>query len=58
MTTETDNFVLDHLRAICADSADTKRDMRYVKARLASIESLSLLCTMTKPAKANNRRPC
>ncbi|MBF0554732.1 MAG: hypothetical protein HQK96_09305 [Nitrospirae bacterium] len=39
MTTETDNLVREHLRAICSDVADVKRDMRDVKARLASIES-------------------
>jgi hypothetical protein len=39
MTTEIDGLVLEHLRAIRADSADTRRDIRDVKARFASIES-------------------
>ena len=36
---DTDNLVLEHLRALRADSADLKSDLRDVKARLASIES-------------------
>lgn len=39
MTADIDNLVLEHLRAIRADSADMKRDLRDVKARLSSIES-------------------
>lgn len=39
MTAETENLVLEHLRAIRADIADVKRDTRDMKARLASIES-------------------
>jgi hypothetical protein len=37
--TDTDNIILEHLRALRADSADVKSDLREVKARLASIES-------------------
>jgi hypothetical protein len=40
-----DNPVLEHLRALRADVADMKNDMRDVKARLASIESIPTLCT-------------
>jgi phage shock protein A len=36
---DTDNIILEHLRALRADSADVKNDLRDVKARLASIES-------------------
>lgn len=39
MTAETENLVLEHLRAIRSDIADIKRDSRDTKARLASIES-------------------
>jgi hypothetical protein len=39
MTKPSDNIVLEHLRAIRADTLDLKGDLRDVKARLASIES-------------------
>jgi hypothetical protein len=36
---DTDNIILEHLRALRADTGDLKSDLRDVKARLASIES-------------------
>jgi predicted nuclease with TOPRIM domain len=37
--TDTDNIILEHLRALRADLAELKNDMRDVKARLGSIEN-------------------
>lgn len=39
MTEQTENLVLEHLRAIRLDIADLKNGSRDIKARLASIES-------------------
>jgi predicted nuclease with TOPRIM domain len=36
---ETDNIILEHLRALRSDLAELKNDMRDVKARLGSIEN-------------------
>lgn len=35
----TDNIVIEHLRAVRGDLAELKNDMRDVKARLGSIEN-------------------
>jgi len=39
MSNQPENLVLDHLRAIRADTAELKGNVRDVKALLASIES-------------------
>lgn len=39
MTDNTENLVLEHLRALRLDVSGIKSDLRDVKARLASIES-------------------
>jgi len=39
MNTTTDSLVLEHLRAIRADTTDIKSEIRDIKARIASIES-------------------
>jgi septal ring factor EnvC (AmiA/AmiB activator) len=39
MAGETENLVLEHLRAIRADIADVKRDMREFRERLGHIEN-------------------
>jgi hypothetical protein len=38
-----DNIILEHLHALRADVAGMKNDLRDVKARLASIESIPTL---------------
>jgi hypothetical protein len=37
--TDTENLVLDHLRNIRGDTSELKRDVREIKALLASIET-------------------
>ena len=39
MTNEIENLILEHLRAMRADTASVKADVRDIKARLASIET-------------------
>ena len=39
MNESVENLVLEHLRAIRADSADMRFDMREVKSRLGTIET-------------------
>jgi hypothetical protein len=50
-----DNLILEHLRALRVDSGDLKRDLRDVKARLASIESY--IATPLKGARVSSARP-
>jgi phage shock protein A len=39
MTNDTENLILEHLRAMRADIGTLKTDTRDIKARLASIET-------------------
>jgi hypothetical protein len=39
MTNDTENLILEHLRALRADIGTLKADTRDIKARLASIET-------------------
>lgn len=38
MTENVENLILEHLKAICADQGDVRRELREVKARLVSLE--------------------
>lgn len=39
MNTNVENLVLEHLRALRGESAETRTDVREIKTRLGSIES-------------------
>lgn len=39
MNTNVENLVLEHLRALRGESAETRTDIREIKTRLGSIES-------------------
>ena len=39
MTDNVENLVLEHLRALRSDSAETRGDLREIKARLSAMET-------------------